>query len=118
MYDSNSDGFIEYGDYHHDVNDETETECSDETETTDHSVEELGLESASDDESEQEYQTTFTQEEQSKMPTKYLSKRQRRNVRRCLHEIVQNHQTGEAYISSVPRQVNYKPAPRNQDHGG
>ena len=83
-----------------------------ETETTDHSVENMDVESESESESDQECLTTFIQEEMSRMPTKYLSKRQRRNVRRCLHEIVQNYQTERAYISSVPRQVKYKPAPR------
>ena len=96
-----SDGVIEYGNYHDNLEDETETECSEETETTDHSVEEMDLDSESEYESDEECLTTFIQEEMSKMPTKYLSKRQRRNVRRCLHEIVQGFQAERAYVSSV-----------------
>jgi hypothetical protein len=72
-YETNSGGVIEYGDYNDSFNDETETECSEETETTDHSVEELGLETESDSRSEEENKTTFVQDELSRMPTTYLS---------------------------------------------
>ena len=49
----------------------------------------------------------------STMPTRYLSKTQKRKVRRNLFEISESYKTDESDVHmTMPRQIDYKPAPR------
>jgi hypothetical protein len=91
---------------------DAETNISDEAVTTDHSG--PASDTESETESEAEEQRTYEQDVLSTMPTKYMSKSQRRKVRRNLYEISEGYMTEstEVFATQIPKQISYKPRPR------
>ena len=94
-----------------DQEDGNNSEVSDETVTTDHSG--YVSDTVTESESEPEYTSMYEHDVHSTMPTKYMSKSQRRKVRRNLFEISESYKTDESEVHfAVPRQIEYKPKPR------
>jgi hypothetical protein len=90
----------------------------DETETTAHSGENISdTESEGNSDDDNDIACAFQSDIKGNMPTKYMSKTQRRHVRRNLHEIgeafsEEAKKTNQSFVIKMPRQINDKPRPR------
>ena len=88
-----------------------------ETETTDHSGIDMSETDSELESEDNDTAFTYQQDMKSNMATKFMSKSQRRHVRRNLYEIgdaytAEAKQAKEVYVTKLPRQINDRPKPR------